>query len=260
MSNRQKIRKERNRKRERWLRARRSSRYFTSNLLQVAKQIDFIVKGFAPDGYIKDPVALNKALSQYADMLPPWAAAVSTKMIADVSHANADTFKQVGKDMGRALLKEINAAPIGDVMRGLLAEQVTLISGLPLRAAERIHELTIEGITKGTRANVIAEEILKSGEVSAFNARRIARTEVSRTASTLTEARAKFVGSEGYIWRSVEDSDVRNKDGNPEGSHRLLNGTYIRWDSPPVASTDGTKAHAGCIYFCRCFPEPVIPE
>jgi uncharacterized protein with gpF-like domain len=101
------------------------------------------------------------------------------------------------------------------------------------------------------------------------HARLIARTETARTASVLTEVRAKSVGSEGYIWRTSLDADVRPKIGTPNfaklntlamGSHRKLEGTFHRWDDPPIASENGERAHPGQIYNCRCWPEPVLPD
>ena len=132
-------------------------------------------------------------------------------------------------------------------------EQVTLITSLPTKAAERVHNLTIEALSNSTRASEVAKEILATGNVTESRANLIARTEVARTASLITESRAVHIGSEGYFWRTAGDSDVRHE-------HRLLSGKYIKWNDPPVASADGTRAHAGQIYNCRCWPEPVLPE
>lgn len=154
--------------------------------------------------------------------------------------------------MSRGLRREIQTAPTGELFQALLNEQVTLIKSLPLEAAQRVHELTIKGLEDSTRASEIAKEIARSGEVAMSRANLIARTEVARTASTLTQSRAEHVGSEGYIWRTSDDSDVRH-------SHKQMNGKFVRWDSPPTLS-DGTTTHAGQIYNCRCYPEPVLPE
>ena len=107
------------------------------------------------------------------------------------------------EQMSLALRKEIRTAPTGAAMQRLLAEQVTLIKSISLDAAKRVHELTLQGIEDGTRSNEIAKEIMRSEEVSENRAKLIARTEVSRTAATLTEVRAKSVGSDGYIWRTI---------------------------------------------------------
>lgn len=173
-------------------------------------------------------------------------------MLADVSARDSQTWMELSGELSKALRDEIRNAPTGELMREMLAEQVTLIKSLPLEAAQRVHDLTLKGIEDGTRAKEIAKEIARSGEVSMNRANLIARTEVARTASKLTEARATHIGSEGYIWRTSKDSDVRH-------SHKEMEGKYVRWDTPPKLS-DGTVTHAGQIYNCRCYPEPVIPE
>ena len=93
--------------------------------------------------------------------------------------------------------------------------------------------------------------IMKLGSQTVGRARTIARTEVSRAQSALTQARAEYVGSEGYVWRTVGDADVRD-------SHAEMEGKYVRWDSPPKLS-DGTVTHAGMIYNCRCWAQPILP-
>ena len=153
--------------------------------------------------------------------------------------------------MSRALQQEIAHAPTGEIMRALLAEQVTLIKSIPLDAAQRVHDWTLVGIEDGTRAREVAAQILRTNEVSANRAMLIARTETARTSSKLTESRARHVGSEGYIWRTSRDSDVRD-------SHREMEGKYVRWDSPPTL--DKLVGHAGCLPNCRCFPEPIIGD
>ncbi|MFX5937705.1 phage head morphogenesis protein, partial [Acinetobacter baumannii] len=81
------------------------------------------------------------------------------------------------------------------VLQELLAEQVDLITSIPREAGQRVHELTLKGLEDSTRASEIAKEIMRSGEVAKSRAMLIARTEVSRTATSLTQARAQFVGS-----------------------------------------------------------------
>ena len=111
----------------------------------------------------------------------------------------------------------------------------------------------VKGIEGAERPSAVAEAIYATGHVTKGRANLIARTEVARTSSKLVEARARHVGSDGYIWRTAGDADVRRE-------HRVLNGKYFRWGDPPVAGSAGERAHAGQIYNCRCVPEPVVPE
>lgn len=228
----------------------RAERQYQSSLSQVARQVGSIINGFPPGDPSVEPT-ITHMLNRYAELLNDWAVSTASKMIAEVNQQDRKAWATLTEQMSQALRQEIRTAPTGAAMQELLAEQVTLIKSIPLDAAKRVHELTLQGIEDGTRSNEIAKEIMRSGEVSENKAKLIARTEVSRTAATLTEARAMSVGSEGYIWRTSGDSDVRH-------SHKEMNGKFVRWDSPPTL--DKLTGHAGCLPNCRCYPEPVIPE
>lgn len=245
-------RKARKVQRERFMRARFGSTAYGRQLKKIADTIGSIVEGMAPDGDVEDFGALQRALEQYADVLRPWARKAAATMLHDVGSRDAKAWFSAGKEIGMALGKEIQSAPTGQMTKELLDLQVDLITSLPRDAARRVHKLTLEGMTGSKRAAEISEEILRSGHVSRSRAMLIARTETARTAFAMTKARAVHLGSKGYIWRTSKDSDVRH-------SHKQMEGTYIEWDAPPTLS-DGTTTHAGCIYNCRCWAEPVLPD
>lgn len=238
--------------RSKFLMARAAESNYNSRLRQVAKQIDLIVKGLSPDGVVKDDQIIN-TLKGYADLLLPWATTVARYMVADVSRRNAMSWRKHGDEMGKALRVELEYAPTGALFSQLMQEQVELITSLPLEAAERVHKLTSEAMISGVRSKSIAEEILRTGEVSASRARLIARTEVARAASSFTQARARYAGSEGYIWRTSSDGDVRP-------THRAMNGKFVSWDDPPKTDANLAPYHAGCGPNCRCYPEPVFKD
>lgn len=212
-----------------------------------------IIKGFSPDGSLSSITPLIAALDRYAEIIEPWAATVANYMLADVSRRNEKAWREHGNDMGRELRREIAQTPIGGAYRGLLAEQVTLIKSLPLDASKRVHRMVQEGMLTSTRSTTMAKEILETSSIPLWRAKLIARTEVSRASVTLTQVRAEAIGSEGYIWRTVGDSDVR-----PE--HQKMEGKYILWAKPPKTDKSLDPYHAGCGPNCRCYPEPVLPE
>lgn len=226
-------------------------RHYARQLRKIARHVGDIISAFAPGDPAADPV-IRRALAGYSDSLDGWARVTASHMVDAVEKADAAVWAERTRELGTALRMEIERAPTGRIARELLEEQVTLIKSIPLEAAQRVHDWTIAGIEDASRSKEIAAQILRSNDVAASRATLIARTEVARTASKLTEARALHVGSEGYIWRTSGDSDVRD-------SHKKMNGTFVRWDTPPTL-TDGTTTHAGQIYNCRCYPEPVIPE
>ncbi|GAQ30224.1 phage head morphogenesis protein, SPP1 gp7 [Ralstonia sp. NT80] len=223
---------------------------YGSQLTKVAQQVGAIIQPFTAGDMSQVPT-ITHLLTAYADMLKGWATQTASNMLMDVALRDEQTWKVLARDMGRALREEIRTAPTGDVMRRLLAEQVGLIQSIPREAAERVHRLTLEGIENSSRAGAIATEIMRSGEVAKSRAMLIARTEVTRTATTLTEARAVHIGSPGYIWRTAGDGDVRT-------SHKEMNGQFVPWNKPP--ELDGMTGHAGCLPNCRCYAEPVLPD
>ncbi|CAN0620488.1 Phage head morphogenesis, SPP1 gp7 family domain protein [Burkholderia multivorans] len=228
-------------------------RQYNLQLRKIAEQVGVLVNGF-PAGDPSWAPTIEEMLRRYADALAPWAEATAARMLADLNRRDEQAWMQQAADMSRALRDEIRNAPTGETLRALMAEQVTLIKSIPLDAAERVHRLTIEGMVDSTRAAQISKAIQESGDVAKSRADLIARTEVSRTATTLTEARARGVGSPGYFWRTSGDSDVRE-------DHRELDGKFFTWDAPPIADKrSGARSHPGCIWNCRCWAEPVVPD
>lgn len=233
-------------------RVRRGESAYAVNLRKIAQFIQHLVEGIDPYN-ASEMRELEVALRRYSNLLGPWARMTARRMLVDVSRRDQNVWREYANFLGVNLRQEIYQAPIGEVMRDLMNEQVRLITSLPLDAATRVHELAIGSLYEGARASEIADEIMRTGEVTRSRANLIARTEVGRAATTLTQARAQYVGSSGYIWRTAHDSDVRPV-------HRELDGTFHKWNDPPVAERSGMKYHAGAGPNCRCYCEPVLPD
>jgi SPP1 gp7 family putative phage head morphogenesis protein len=174
-------------------------------------------------------------------------------MLADVQRRDYKMWQQHSKDISQSIRSELLNAPTGSAYTGLMEEQVHLITSLPLDAAERIHSLVKENMIAGIRSPDIKREIMRTQQVSESKARLIARTEVARSAATFTQARAEYAGSDGYIWRTSTDSDVRPL-------HQEMEGKYVAWSDPPKLELSLAPYHAGCGPNCRCFAEPVLPD
>lgn len=224
---------------------------YGSKLRQVAKQVESIIKGLTSNGVV-DMAALRGALHAYSEVIGPWARSVAEYMIRDVARRDRKAWHQASREIGVALRAEIDHAPTGAIVKQIMEESVTLIKSIPLKAAEQVHELVLKNATAGERSSTLIPKIIELGSQTTARARTIARTETARCASALTQARAQYVGSEAYKWRTVKDSDVRD-------SHAEMEGKVCRWDTPPTLS-DGTKTHPGMIYNCRCWAEPILPE
>lgn len=231
-------------------RARKVEIKYGQDLRKIAGYIDSIVKGFDVSNPRVYP-SLVSALRHYSETLDVWATNAAGQILTDVALRDEKTWMLYAQDMSHALRSEIRQADTGFVMQQLLADQVRLIKSLPLDAAQRVHDLATRAVIEGGRANEISGLIMATGHVTKSRANTIARTEVSRAATTFTQARALAIGSDGYIWRASGDGDVRP-------SHQLISGKFILWNKPPTL--DGMTGHAGCLPNCRCYPEPALPE
>lgn len=230
-------------------------RWYVTQLRKVARQIDELVRGQVKDDEppsVYTP-SIIESLNAYAPALIGWGRSVADRMIRDVDRIDRRSWYARGEEISRLLQAEVQGAPTGATYRQLQADQVSLITSLPTKAAERVNKMAIEGVINGQRYDAIAKSLRETGEVTASRAELIARTETARAQANLSQARAEFVGATTYIWRTVGDSDVRH-------DHKILNGKTFRYDDPPVADlASGTRANPGCIWNCRCWAEPIIP-
>ena len=137
-------------------------------------------------------------------------------------------------------------------------KNATLIRTLPTDTANKVVNDIARLSVEGLRASEIAEQIKKYTDKHArASARLIARTEVSKTSTAITQSRSKKLGLDWYVWRTAQDGKrVREQ-------HRIMEGVLVNWNNPPSPEElDGLPSvgnyHAGCIWNCRCYAEPLI--
>lgn len=239
-------------KRSAYLRARKVETRYAALLRKVARHIGDLIMAF--DGHDLNRLGpLQTALQRYAMALRPWAESVANRMVTEIAARDRKGWRDASEEIGKGVSQLMQEAPVGDTIRTLMADQVDLITSLPRDAAQRVHNLVMEGLSDSTRASEISKRIMETGEVTKSRANLIARTETGRIQTTLTQVRAEHVGSTHFIWRTIGDSDVRP-------SHKRLNGKVFEWRNPPICDDPDHRALPGCIWNCRCYAEPVIPE
>ncbi len=91
----------------------------------------------------------------------------------------------------------------------------------------------------------------KSQKNKAFN---VAKDQMRKSYTAITEGRMKDLGVGDYIWRHAGGSV------NPRDYHlNVLNGQKFSLDNPPVIDPKtGVKGKPGDLPFCSCYMEPVI--
>lgn len=192
-----------------------------------------------------------------------YAEKTAESLVSTLLKSSATTWRMAARENsnGRviydALRKELQG-PVGGVFALEINRNAEIIKSLPLDIARQVTKYISDESIKGRRAGDIADDILaKFTGMTRNKATLIARTEVSKTSTALTQARCENIGLDWYRWRTSEDGRVRD-------SHRLMEGVLVKWTDPPSPEKlEGKKNppapyHAGNIYNCRCYPEPVV--
>lgn len=185
------------------------------------------------------------------------------RMVTPIAVQNMRTWRMAAKkatknpSLYRMLMSEINQGLKSDI-EIQIEENASLIKTLPTDVAKKVTKDISDMALKGMRASEIAKVIREQTDKhSRASAKLIARTEVSKTTTALTKARCDNLDLHWYIWRTMEDGDRVRK------SHRIMEGVLVNWNEPPSPEAlAGEKSvgnyHAGNIWNCRCYPEPLI--
>jgi SPP1 gp7 family putative phage head morphogenesis protein len=137
------------------------------------------------------------------------------------------------------------------VIEGFRRENVRLITSVVDDQIDEVQELVREAARTGRRVEDLADDIEARFGVSQSRARLIARDQVLKANSAMTQTRMTAVGIMRYRWSTSRDERVRPM-------HRELEGQIFRWDDPPVTNPKGDKNHPGEDYQCRCVPVAVL--
>lgn len=185
------------------------------------------------------------------------------RMVLPLDVGNQRTWREAakkatkGKFLYRLLMDELKQGT-GQIIQKQVIENVLLIKTLPNDVAQKVVNDIAENALKGARAESIEKIIRdKTDQHSRASARLIARTETAKTMSALTKARCEQLGLRWYIWRTALDGTrVRL-------SHRIMEGVLVNWNNPPapeelVGEKSAGHYHAGNIWNCRCYSEPVL--
>lgn len=185
------------------------------------------------------------------------------RMVTPIAVQNMRTWRMAAKkatknpSLYRMLMSGINQGLKSDI-EIQIEENASLIKTLPTDVAKKVTKDISDMALKGMRASEIAKVIREQTDKhSRASAKLIARTEVSKTTTALTKARCDNLDLHWYVWRTMEDGDRVRK------SHRIMEGVLVNWNEPPSPEAlAGEKSvgnyHAGNIWNCRCYPEPLI--
>jgi len=247
-----------------WHLPNRIERQYARAMSDLFGQLNARLKG------IDDPHEIVRRIKRFAEypQFQRHVESIARVMTTQVNNSISSTWRASARRAGRGneiylgIMRDLRTAEIGDSFFNTVYANAEHIKTFPFDIAQELNDFIQAETIKGRRASSIAEELIAKHErISESRIRLIARTEVSKTQTALTRARAENLGLDWYVWRTSEDSRVRS-------AHAHMANVLVRWRDAPMpeamapAAPDNSgiprRYHAGEIFNCRCYPEPVV--
>lgn len=185
-------------------------------------------------------------------------AEISDKL--QIEEAFDKTLWKKEKDFQRSVNGIMVAPQLTDHSRAKMAKEYAdnlrpYVKDFMTKEIESLRKKISENVLSGNRYENLVKEIQRSYQVSNNKAKFLARQETGLMMSKFREARAKDIGSPGYIWKNVAGSALHPV----RHDHKLLDNTFHRWDDPPITNQKtGARNHPGQDFNCRCYPKTVV--
>lgn len=185
------------------------------------------------------------------------------KMVTPIANSNMATWRKASKKATKGsmlykLLQDELKTGTDLLIQNQIIENAALIKTLPNDVALKVVNDIEEQALRGRRDSNIRKDILKyTSQHARASAKLIARTEVSKTTTALTKARCENLDLKWYVWRTALDGNRVRK------SHQIMEDVIVAWSDPPsperlAGEKDVGNYHAGNIWNCRCYPEPLL--
>jgi SPP1 gp7 family putative phage head morphogenesis protein len=218
---------------------------------------------FNPLNPISETLRMLANLANNTEFLNSYSDLLARRMVTHTRNVNARSWREAAQKagMGREMYEALNAelqGPVGTRLQLLVKENAQLISNVPTKVSETITREVASLQQKGLRPEAISSYLSRRiPQLAKHRIALIARTEASKAASALTQARSQEFGVDYYIWSTSHDQRVRC-------SHRLMEGVIVPWSDAPspeaLARQHSTLGHyhAGNAPNCRCTALPLI--
>ncbi|MGO2507286.1 MAG: phage head morphogenesis protein [Psychrobacter alimentarius] len=148
-------------------------------------------------------------------------------------------FKRTGIDFSGLMQDSVLQEAVDEAV----AANVALITSIPQQYLDRVEQAVMASLQAGTLNDTLADELAKIKGVTDNRAKLIARDQLGKINSRLSQIRQQSLGITHYFWSTSQDERVRKR-------HARWDGDRIAWDTPTI---DG---HPGQAIRCRCTAIP----
>jgi len=182
---------------------------------------------------------------------------ISSNMVNRVTNINGKkTTERVNNAIGVDVSNIVNSENLTEFVEMQQIHNSELIKNVPNQAIEDIRRIVLNGLTNGLRADEITQQISGNIPSSVFNKmnnriKTIARTEVAKLNSQITNRRLTNLGIIRAIWDATMDKRTRP-------CHAARDGQEFDINEGLYSSCDGLTIKPAEQINCRCVARPII--
>lgn len=182
---------------------------------------------------------------------------ISSSMVNRVDVINGKkTIQRVNNAVGVDVGNIINSENLTEFVEMQQIQNSELIKNVPGQAIEDIRRIVLNGLSEGLRAEEITKQISGNIPSSVFNKmnnriKTIARTEVAKLNSQITNKRLTNLGITRAVWDATLDNRTR-------ACHAARDGKEYDIAEGLFSSCDGNTIQPGQEINCRCVAVPIV--
>ena len=182
---------------------------------------------------------------------------ISKKMVERVELVNGKkTSSNVNNAIGVDLKNVIAGENLTEFVEMQVIQNAELIKSVPQDAIEDIRRIVLNGLSEGKRHEEITKLISGNAKGTTFTKmnnriKTIARTEVAKLNSQITNKRLTNLGIQRAVWDATNDSRTR-------ACHRARDGKEYDIAKGLFSTCDGLTIQPGQEINCRCVAVPIV--
>lgn len=153
---------------------------------------------------------------------------------------------------GLSMKTDFITGPMEEVLKGTIAENVSLIKSIPSEYFTKVQGEVLRSITSGRGLEDLEPWFAEQEGITERRAKNIALDQTHKAYNGFNKGRMQGVGVKSFEW-------VHSGGGlHPRQRHIDLSGKVFRFDALPVIDDDGTRGIPGQAINCRCTMVPVM--
>lgn len=152
---------------------------------------------------------IQKDLKTYAEQSTPWVEKLVDSMTQETLDSTLASWKKAGILIQSGIGRDLKA--YGSDVLAHKQEVVSLIQSIPIDSSQKVHELALEAMRDGLRAEGLRETATNAlsdvASLARSRSQTIAKTEIVRAHNMFVKTQAESVGCDGFVSRSSNDGD-----------------------------------------------------